>query len=179
MRPGSAISIEKVDDHIILHVKNDTEHSYLDIEIFRTYSAITQKMQDGQKQDLAGNERDMSDWIRDNPACIGSDFHPISREEQTDVGFIDVFGHDKSGKLIVVECKRITASLTAVDQLRRYVERVKQIKGTQNVTGVLAAPAITPNALEMLESWKFRFCQVQPPKRLERWKKDQKKIFEF
>jgi endonuclease len=179
MRPGSVITLERVDDHLMMHVRNDTEHSFLDIEIFRVYDAAARKLEDGQKQDLAGNERDMSDWIRDNPVCISSDFHPISREEQTDVGFIDVFGHDGTGKLVVVECKRITASLMAVDQLRRYVERVKMIKGTQNVTGILAAPSITPNALEMLSSWGFRYCRVEPPKRLERWSKDQKKIFEF
>lgn len=179
MRAGSVITLEKVDEHLMLHVRNDTEHSFLDVEIFRSYDAASRRLEDGQKQDLAGNERDMSDWIRDNPACIGADFKPISREEQTDVGFIDVFGHDGTGRLVVVECKRITASLMAVDQLRRYVDRVKQIKGSQNVTGVLAAPSITPNALEMLSSWGFRFCRVDPPKRLERWTKDQKKIFEF
>lgn len=179
MRPGSAISFEKVEEHMIMHVRNDTEHSFLDIEIFRVYDAASRRLEDGQKQDLAGNERDMSDWIRDNPACISADFKPISREEQTDVGFIDVFGHDGTGRLVVVECKRITASLMAVDQLRRYVERVKMIKGTGNVTGILAAPSITPNALEMLSSWGFRYCKVDVPKRLEKWKKDQKKIFEF
>jgi RecB family endonuclease NucS len=179
MRPGSLITVEKADEHLMLRVKNDSEHSFLDVEIYRVHNAIAHRLEDGQKQDLAGNERDMSDWIRDNPACISSDFRPISREEQTDVGFIDVFGHDCTGRLVVVECKRITASLMAVDQLRRYVERVKQIKGTQSVTGVLAAPSITPNALEMLSSWGFRYCKVDPPKRLERWSKDQKKIFEF
>jgi RecB family endonuclease NucS len=179
MRPGSRTDIERVEDHIILHVRNDDEHSFLDIEVFRVHAGQAHRLEDGQKQDLAGSERDMSDWIRDNPTSIGKEFHPIAREEQTDVGFIDVFGHDKTGKLVVVECKRITASLTAVDQLRRYVERVKQIKGTTNVDGVLAAPSITPNALEMLTSWSFRFCKVDPPKRLERWQRDQKKIFEF
>jgi endonuclease len=179
MRPGSAISLEKVDEHAMLHVRNDAEHSFLDVEIYRVHEAVVHKLEDGQKQDLAGNERDMSDWIRDNPGCISGDFRPISREEQTDVGFIDVFGHDCTGRLVVVECKRITASLMAVDQLRRYVERVKQIKGTANVTGILAAPSITPNALEMLSSWGFRYCKVEAPKRLERWKKDQRKIFEY
>jgi hypothetical protein len=179
MRPGSAIDLERIDEHLMMHVRNDKEHSFLDIEIFRAYDAASRRLDDGQKQDLAGNERDMSDWIRDNPACIGADFKPISREEQTDVGFIDVFGHDGTGRLVVVECKRITASLMAVDQLRRYVERVKMIKGSQAVTGVLAAPSITPNALEMLSSWGFRFCRVEAPKRLERWSRDQKKIFEY
>jgi endonuclease len=179
MRPGSVITLEKIEEHVMLHVRNDAEHSFLDVEIFRVYDSASRRLEDGQKQDLAGNERDMSDWIRDNPACISADFKPISREEQTDVGFIDVFGHDGTGRLVVVECKRITASLMAVDQLRRYVERVKKIKGSENVTGILAAPSITPNALEMLSSWGFRYCRIDPPKRLERWSKDQKKLGEF
>lgn len=179
MRPGSAIAFERIDQHAMMHVMNSGDKSFLDVEIFRVYDAASRKLEDGQKQDLAGSERDMSDHIRDNPALIGNDFRPISREEQTDVGFIDVFGHDKQGHFVVVECKRITASLMAVDQLRRYVERVKQIKGTQVVTGVLAAPSITPNARDMLESYGFRYAQVQPPMRLERWHRDQKKIFEY
>jgi len=183
MRPGSAVTLEKVDEHLMMHVRNDSEHSFLDVEVFRAYDAASRRLEDGMKQDLAGNERDMSNWIRDNPAVISavlsSDFRPISREEQTDVGFIDVFGHDGTGGLVVVECKRITASLMAVDQLRRYVERVKQIKGTQQVGGVLAAPSITPNALEMLTNYGFLFARVEPPMRLERWSRDQKKIFEF
>jgi RecB family endonuclease NucS len=167
MRPESGIALEKVDEHLMMHVSNSADKSFLDVEIFRVYDAASRKLEDGQKQDLAGNERDMSDHIRDHPGLISADFRPISREEQTDVGFIDVFGHDGTGQLM------------AVDQLRRYVERVKEIKGTARVTGVLAAPSITPNALEMLTNYGFRYSRVDPPKRLERWSKDQKKIFEY
>ena len=178
MRPGSTIYFEKMENHAIMHVANP-DKSFLDIEIFRCYDVAARKLEDGAKQDLAGSEKDMSDYIRDNPEVISPDFKPVSREEQTDVGFIDVFGHDKKGHLVVIECKRITASLSAVDQLRRYVERVKQIKGTEKVHGIIAAPSITPNALEMLKSYKYSHVHVQPPKRLDRWSKDQKKIFEY
>lgn len=178
MRAGSTIAFEKLEHHLLMHITNP-DKSFLDVEVFRIYDVATRKLEDGQKQELAGNERDMSDYIRDNPLLISKDFTPISREEQTDVGFIDVFGHDKSGHLVVIECKRITASLNAVDQLRRYVERVMQIKGTTKVHGLIAAPSITPNALEMLKSYKYTFAKVDAPKRLERWQKDQKKIFEY
>jgi RecB family endonuclease NucS len=179
MRPGSTVSFERVEGHAMLHVMHAADKSFLDVEIFRIYDVASRKLEDGQKQDLSGSEADMSDHIRDHPELISNDFRPISREEQTDVGFIDVFGHDKNGRLIVVECKRVTASLMAVDQLRRYVDRVKQIKGTESVSGVLAAPAITPNARDMLEKYGFSFAHVHPPKRLERWHRDQKKIGEF
>ncbi|MBR9700333.1 DUF91 domain-containing protein [Candidatus Woesearchaeota archaeon] len=175
MKPGSEITFE---DNI-LHVFNAKEKAWLDVEMLEVYDVAKKKLEDGQKLDLAGNEKDMSDFLRDNPHKISSDFKPEKREHQTDVGFIDLFGHDGQGNLVVVECKRVTASLMAVDQLRRYVERVKQIKGVENVTGVLAAPGITPNAKEMLSSWGFIFSKVEPPKRLERWQKDQKSLAEF
>lgn len=179
MRPGSTLSFVRETSHLFLKVENSADKSTLEVNIYAVNECHSRKLEDGRKQDLAGNERDMSDWIRDHPESIAKDFQPISREEQTDVGFIDVLGHDKKGSIVVVECKRITASLTAVDQLRRYVERVKEIKGVKKVKGVLAAPAITPNALEMLTSWGFVFAKVDPPKRLERWQKNQKRLGEF
>jgi len=179
MKAGTVIGVEKEKKRLLLKLYNQKEKAWLDIEVFRVYDAMSHRLADGQKIDLAGNERDMSDWIRDNPRSISKSFRPIAREEQTDVGFIDVFGHDAKGGLVVVECKRVTASLQAVDQLRRYVERVKKIRGTDDVKGFLAAPAITPNALEMLQSWGFIFAQVEPPKRLEKWQQDQKSLGEF
>ncbi len=179
MKGGSELSLERGEGRIVLHAAHKAERAWLDVSVFAVHGALSQRLEDAQRLDLAGNERDMSDWIRDNPRCIGEGFRPIAREEQTDVGFIDVFGHDGSGTLVVVECKRVTASLSAVDQLRRYVERVKRARGTQQVRGVLAAPAITPNALEMLASLGFAFCRVDPPKRLERWARDQKRLGEF
>jgi RecB family endonuclease NucS len=179
MKAGGAIAIEEVDDHYLIRITNAAEKSALEIEVFRVHECITHELSDGQKQDLGGHERDMSDWIRDNPESIDKEFRPIAREEQTDVGFIDVFGHDGDGRLVVVECKRVTASLTAVDQLRRYVERVKQIKGTARVHGILAAPGITPNALEMLLGFGYEYRKVEPPKRLVRWQQDQKRLAEY
>ncbi len=179
MKAGNALVFEEADDHWLLRVTNAAEKSTLEVEVYRVHGCIAHELADGQVQDLAGHERDMSDWIRDNPVSIGDGFRAIAREEHTDVGFIDVFGHDASGTLVVVECKRVTASLTAVDQLRRYVERVKTIKGTQQVRGVLAAPGITPNALEMLISFGYAYRQVDPPKRLVRWQRDQKRLGEY
>jgi RecB family endonuclease NucS len=118
----------------------------------------------------------MSDMIRDNPEVISDEFTPLSREEHTKYGFIDVFGHDKNGTLIVVECKRYAASLACVTQLRRYVERIKELKGVDAVRGVMASPKITANAQKMLHDWGFEWKRVIPPKRLERHRRGQKTL---
>lgn len=171
LKPGAEITLEKEEKHILLKARSGTD--YLDVPLYRVYDAMSRKLEDGQKQTLAGNEKDMSDMIKDNPHLIAPDFKPLSREEHTTFGFIDVFGHDGAGNLVVVECKRYTAGLSCVTQLRRYVEKIKALKGVQNVKGVMAAPGITANALSMLTQWGFTHVHIDPPKRLERHNKHQ------
>jgi RecB family endonuclease NucS len=179
MKSGTQLTVIETEGEFILECFHKKEKAWLEITLHSILDIVSRKLDDGQKLLLEGNEKDMSDYIRMQPSLIAGNFIPISREEQTDVGFIDVFGHDGEGGLIVVECKRVTAGLQAVDQLRRYVERVKEIKGIAQVAGYLAAPAITPNAEQMLISFGFSFCCVDPPKRLDRWQKDQTSLGDF
>lgn len=175
LRPGSKIGFE---DHTISASNEGSKDSIL-VEIDKIYECIARVLEDGKKQILAGTEAEMSDYIRDNPKLISPDFSPLSREEHTKYGFIDVFGHDRNGTLVIIECKRYAASLDAVTQLRRYVEKMMELRGTKKVTGVIAAPKITPNAEKMLTDWGYRFCVVEPPKRLEKHKKAQKRLAEW
>ena len=177
LKPGAEVRLEKHEGHLLLKARSGKD--YLDVELFRIYDVMTKKLEDGQKQTLAGNEKDMSDMIKAQPHLIAPDFKPLSREEHTTFGFIDVFGHDGKGNLVVVECKRYTASLACVTQLRRYVEKIRELKGTDKVKGVMASPAISSNALAMLEQWGFTHVPVKPPKRLERYDKDQKGLDNF
>ncbi|MGM5480427.1 MAG: endonuclease NucS domain-containing protein [Nanobdellota archaeon] len=154
-------------------------HDEISVRIFEVYDFISRRLIDGQSQSLSGSESEMSDFLRDNPTIIDKQFKPLSREEHTKYGFIDVFGHLSDGTLAIIECKRYTAGLSAVTQLRRYVEKVKSLRGIDLVTGIIAAPGITPNALSMLEDWGFSFRQVNPPKRHVRLQKSQKKIDSF
>lgn len=177
LKAGGELSVEKYDGHLTLHGKLGKE--FLDVELFQIYDVLHRRLEDGQRQELVGSEADMSDHLRENPTLLGKNFIPVSREEQTKVGFIDLFGHDGKGELIVVECKRYTAGLAAVSQLHRYVEKIKQVKGTKNVTGIMAAPKMTPNAEAMLKEYNYSWREVRPPKRLERYDKKQTSLEKF
>jgi len=128
--------------------------------------------------EIIGTEADMAKMIYEHPELISKNFKPIHLEEQTKYGFIDVMGYEKD-KLVLIECKRYKAGLSAVQQLRRYVERVKKSKGVQNVRGVLAAPSITENAKNMLKDWGFTYKKVNPPKYLIAEKDVQKTLTEY
>lgn len=182
LRPPANINLslqKNLEGKEILEVHAQSKEDEINITILKVYDIYSRRLEDGQKQELSGNESEMSDMIKENPYLISDDFIPLSREEHTKYGFIDVFGHNGEGKLVIVECKRFTGGLAAVTQLRRYVEKMKKAKGTDNVTGVLAAPGITTNALGMMQDWGLRFQLVEPPKRNINTKKRQKRIDQF
>ncbi len=179
MKAGGVVELIKQDYGILFNAHNAQTKEYLELEITRVYQFISRRLEDGQKQTIAGTEADMSDMIKDNPKLISEEFKPLSREEHTKFGFIDVFGHDKKGTLIVIECKRYSAGLDAVQQLRRYVEKIKELKGIDTVSGIIASPKIGPNAEEMLKKWGFTWRLVNPPMRLLRHNKKQKVLDTF
>jgi len=161
---------------VVLQSVNFSLKEFMDIQISKVYFLHTQHLKDSEKIILIGTERDMAEHIMKHPELIGKDFKPLNLEEHTKYGFIDVFGHDKNNVLVVIECKRYTGNLDAVTQLRRYVEKIKTSKGLDKVRGILACPGISQNALIMLKDWGYEYCQVSPPKYMEKYDKQQQKL---
>ena len=181
MKPDSSVSPSLVDGELVIETRNLNDKDYLSISIINIFSLTRRRLHDGASLELVGTEKDMSDMIRRNPEEIGEWFTAVSREEHTSFGFIDVYGHDEHGNIVIVECKRYTAGISAVQQLRRYVEKVASLKGigTGGVRGVLAAPSLARNAEDMLESWGYEFVHVSPPKRHRKFKKSQRSLEDF
>jgi endonuclease len=174
---NATIHINHHDGNHVLTSQADKE--FLDIIITKLHSASIHELEDNAAIELIGSERDMSDMIYNNPSLIEPGFKPLSREEHTRYGFIDVFGNDKNNILVVIECKRYTADLKAVDQLERYVRKIKQLKGLKHVRGIIASPKISPNALQMLKDHKFEWRSISPPNFFERDGKSQKRLGDY
>ena len=179
MKDGTSYTLSREEGKLVLHCSNSAVKEHMDIFISKVSSFQQLHMEDPAKIQLAGSERDMSDMIYDNPLMIEPGFRPLSREEHTTYGFIDVFGYDKNNILVIIECKRYTADLKAVDQLERYVRKIKQLKGLEKVRGIIAAPEISPNTLQMLQDNGYEYRKIAPPKYLERHSKSQKSLGEF
>ena len=174
MKPGTVHKVFLINKNILINSYNSKE--YMKITINKVHSLQSHNLEDTEKIKIAGTEADMSEHIIQNPYLIHSEFKPLSCEEHTQYGFIDVFGYIKE-KLTVVECKRYTADLSSVSQLRRYVEKIKTSKGVENVNGIIASPNITPNALKMLRDFGYSHVQVKPPVKHEKFYEKQKKLF--
>ncbi|MBU4501429.1 MAG: endonuclease NucS [Nanoarchaeota archaeon] len=179
MKTGTEHNIYYEDKKLYLKSKHVAQKEEMIIRLHNIHFLQTKILQDGEKITLKGSEKDMSDKIYNNPKLIEDDFKPLSREEHTKYGFIDVFGYDKNNTLVIIECKRYTATLDAVTQLRRYVEKIKKNKGLEKVRGIIAAPDISANARKMLEDWGFEYKKADPPKYHGNFNKKQKKLGEF
>ncbi|MBN2566801.1 endonuclease NucS [Candidatus Woesearchaeota archaeon] len=179
MKEGCAITLDKTDDGLFLRCRHQGKREWIDARLFAVHFIHTQDLFDSERQLLGGSERDMSDMLFANPSMIEPGFVPLSREEHTRFGFIDVFGTDAQGTLTVVECKRCAAGHNAVQQLARYVSRIREAKGVGTVRGIIAAPRISAAARKHLDELGFGFVAVEPPKRLERYKRDQTSIGDF
>ena len=174
MKPETKHELALEDNKLVLHCKNTPEDMHITIRTIHFFN--NHKLEDGQTIIIQGTEEDMAKMLYNNPEMIEKGFKPVSTEEQTKYGFIDVLGTDKNGVLTAIECKRYCADLSAVTQLRRYVEKLMTSKGISNVRGIIAAPKITPNAEQMLKDWGFKFVSAKPPKYLEEYDKKQKTL---
>jgi RecB family endonuclease NucS len=179
MKANTAHNLVIEDSFLMLKSRNVLQKENMEIKINQIHFFNSHKLQDGRTIVISGTEADMANMLYKNPEMIEKGFTPVSQEEQTKYGFIDVLGTDKDGVLTVVECKRYSADLGAVTQLRRYVEKLMVSKGISKVRGILAAPKITPNALNMLKDWGYSFISAKPPKYHEEFDKKQARLDKF
>lgn len=92
-----------------------------------------------------GVERDLQEALAAAPAHCGEGFRLVRREWPTDIGPVDLMCRDGDDEWIAVEIKRI-ATIDAVEQLSRYLERIRLDPALASCRGVLAAQAIKPQA---------------------------------
>ncbi|RJQ15527.1 DUF91 domain-containing protein [Candidatus Woesearchaeota archaeon] len=179
MKPPTSFKIAADNNHLHLACINEALKENLEITLLQIYFLESKKLEDAASLVLQGSERHFSDYIYQHPSLIEQGFKPLSREEHTKYGFIDIFGYDQTNTLVVIECKRFKAGPDAVTQLRRYVERIKKDKGLSKVRGMVIAPSITKNALDMLADYGYTYKQIDPPNYLENHKKNQKQLGEY
>jgi hypothetical protein len=90
-------------------------------------------------------ERDLQEALAAAPAHCGEGFRLVRREWPTDIGPVDLMCRDGDDAWIAVEIKRV-ATIDAVEQLHRYLERIRLDPALGDCRGVLAAQVLKPQA---------------------------------
>ncbi|MGH2859147.1 MAG: endonuclease NucS [Solirubrobacteraceae bacterium] len=92
-----------------------------------------------------GVEAHLQELLADAPQWCGEGFRLVRREWPTDIGPVDLMCRDAEDGWVAVEIKRV-AGIEAVEQLARYLERIRSEPELRECRGVLAAQAIKPQA---------------------------------
>ena len=79
------------------------------------------------------------------PEWCGDGFRLVRREWPTDIGPVDLMCRDADDGWVAVEIKRV-AGIEAVEQLTRYLERIRLDPAFAGCRGVLAAQVVKPQA---------------------------------
>jgi endonuclease len=143
--------IEEEDDHIVVRKHAGKTEDRLDIRIVEVVSDVTHDMGEAAALEKDGVEKDLQEALAAAPQWCGEGFRLVRREWPTDIGPVDLMCRDETDGWIAVEIKRI-ATIDAVEQLTRYLDRIRLEPGMAEIRGVLAAQSIKPQARVLAES---------------------------
>jgi endonuclease len=135
--------IEETDDGLCIRkVKADDR---LDIRLVEVVSDVNHDMGEAAALQKHGVERELQELLADAPEWCGEGLRLVRREWPTDIGPVDLMCRDSDDGWVAVEIKRI-GTIDAVEQLSRYLERIRIDRSRADCRGVLAAEQIKPQA---------------------------------
>ncbi len=156
MTPPTAI-VEEEGRIVVRKVKGEDR---LEIELCEVLSDVTHEMDfDAARLEKDGVEAHLQVALADAPGWCGEGFRLVRREWPTDIGPVDLMCRDEEDGWIAVEIKRI-GTIDAVEQLSRYLERIRLDPALAACRGVLAAQVVKPQARVLAEARGIAWVEV-------------------
>ena len=152
--------IEEAEGRIV--VRKHKGEDQLEITLAEVLSDVEHEMDfDAARLEKDGVEAHLQVALADAPEWCGEGFRLVRREWPTDIGPVDLMCRDGNDGWVAVEIKRV-ATIDAVEQLTRYLERLADEPGLASCRGVLAAAVIKPQARVLAESRGIDCVEVDP-----------------
>ena len=133
---------------IVVRKRAGAAEDRLEIRIAEVLSDVSHEMgsPDGDAAlSKDGVEAHLQELLAEQPHWCGDGLRLVRREWPTDIGPVDLMCRDTDETWVAVEIKRV-AGIEAVEQLARYLERIRCDPAFAGCRGVLAAQAIKPQA---------------------------------
>ena len=163
MTPPTVVEFEEADDGVltkmVVRKRAGATEDRLDIDIEEVVSDVTHDMGEAAALEKDGVEAHLQELLAEQPHWCGEGFRLVRREWPTDIGPVDLMCRDADDGWVAVEIKRV-ATIDAVEQLTRYLDRIKEDPAMADITGVLAAQQIKPQARVLAESRGMRCVEV-------------------
>ena len=143
--------IEEKPGRIVVRKRAGATEDRLEIYICEIVSDVVYDMGEAAALEKDGVERDLQEALAAAPQFCGEGFRLVRREWPTDIGPVDLMCRDVQDAWIAVEIKRV-ATIDAVEQLTRYLERIRLDPAMASCRGILAAQSIKPQARILAEA---------------------------
>ena len=144
MTPPTTVEIDG-DPPARIEVRKRGGEERLRIDIEEVLLDQTHEMGEAAALEKDGVERDLQELLAASPQSCGEGFRLVRREWPTDIGPVDLMCRDGGDAWVAVEIKRV-GTIEAVEQLARYLERIRLDPAMGECRGVLAAQQIKPQA---------------------------------
>ena len=143
-------TIEEEDGLIVVTKHAGATDDRVEIRISEVLSDVTHDMGEAAALERDGVEAHLQELLAEQPHWCGEGLQLIRREWSTDIGPVDLMCKDPDGNWVAVEIKRV-ATIDAVEQITRYLERIRKVPSMVACRGVLAAQSIKPQAQTLAE----------------------------
>src|SRR3954470_12177827 len=148
MTPPTAV-IEEGATITVRKIKGDDA---LEITLHEVVSDVTHVMDfDADRLSKDGVEADLQVALADAPHFCGEGFRLVRREWPTDIGPVDLMCRDAADGWVAVEIKRI-GTIDAVEQVSRYLERIRLDTAKARGRGLRPAQTAKPQARVVAEA---------------------------
>src|SRR6201991_4185785 len=151
--------IEEEEGRIVVRKHAGKTEDRLDIRVVEVISDVTHDMGEAAALEKEGMERELQELLADAPEWCGEGFRLVRREWPTDIGPVDLMCRDGEDGWIAVEIKRV-GTIDAVEQLSRYLERIRLDPALADCRGVLAAQVVKPQARVLAEARGLDWVEV-------------------
>ena len=143
--------IEEEPGRMVVRRRGGASEDRLDILIAEVLSDVEHDMGQAAALEKQGVEAELQELLAERPESCGEGLRLVRREFPTDIGPVDLMCRGDDEAYVAVEIKRV-GTIEAVEQLCRYLERIREAPGFGSCRGVLAAQVVKPQARVLAES---------------------------
>ena len=141
-------TIEEEDGLIVVtNIKTDDR---IEIRISEVLSDVDHDMGEAAALERDGVEKHLQELLAEQVHWCGEGLRLDRREWPTDIGPVDLMCRDEDDGWVAVEIKRV-ATIEAVEQITRYLERIHLQPSMGECRGVLVAQTVKPQARTLAE----------------------------
>ena len=151
--------VEEQEDRIVVRKHAGKSEDLLEIRVTELLSDVTHDMGESVALQKDGVERHLQEELAAQPAALGQALQLVRREWPTDIGPVDLMCRDEAGDWVAVEIKRV-GTIDAVEQLSRYLERIRLDPALADCRGVLAAQLVKPQARVLAEARGIAWVEI-------------------